>query len=112
MLAQFLFPPQTPAQIADLVVQCLGLGLLIIGGAVMLSKRRFGAFFRLPQQAAHQIDPSDLLVGLLAFFWIPAAVNFFLVKVGVIPPQPTSLPVDWVPPIVQIWTGSLKIGRA
>ena len=67
MLAQFLIVPQTPAQIADLIVQCLGLALLIIGGAIILSQRQFATLFRLPEQPVHQLEPIDLLMGLFAF---------------------------------------------
>lgn len=108
MLAQFIVTPQTPGQIADLVVQCLGLGLLIIGGAIVLSRRRVGTLFHLPEQPVHRLEPLDLLIGLLAFFWIPSAVNLLVVKLGLAPPPPTSMPADWTPPVVQLWVGVIS----
>lgn len=109
MLAQFLVAPQTPAQIADLVVQCLGLGILIIGGAIILSQRRVAALVQLPPQPEHRLEPMDLLIGLLAFFWIPSAVNVLVVKLGFAPPPPASMPADWTPPDVQLWVSA--VGR-
>lgn len=108
MLAQVIVSPQTPGQIADLVVQCLGLGLLIIGGAGILSRRRFGSLFRLPEQSEHRIEPVHLLMGLLAFFFFPSAVNVMIVKMGLAPPPPASMPADYTPPAVQLWVGAVS----
>jgi len=108
MLADAFVAPQTPLQTADLVVQCAGLALLIFGGAVILSQRRFAALFHLPEAGEHRLEPTDLLLGLLAFFWIPSAAISILGKVGVATSAPTSAPAEWIPPnAAQLWAGVL-----
>lgn len=107
MLAEFFIAPQTPSQTADLIVQCLGLAILTICGAVMLSQRRFAAFFQLPAQPQHQLEPTDILLGLLAFFWIPSAAMAVLARTGVVTSMPASAPEGWAPAATQVWVGLL-----
>lgn len=65
----WITPPQTFTQYAELAIQCAGLGLLVVLAVELTWRRAWGTALRLPAHAEHRIEPVDLMLAFLAFFY-------------------------------------------
>lgn len=65
----------TPLQFAEIVLLTVGASLIIAGVACLSWRRRWGNVLGLPAPPKHSLEPTDVLIGLLAIWVLP---SFFL----------------------------------